>query len=194
MFIVFEGLDGSGKSTQIKLLAEDFAARGERCLVTREPSDSNPAGLLARQAINGGCKLENETLALLFAADRYEHAFNEIMPALSKGGHVICDRYYYSNLAYQGNFERVSSYNNEVMRLAKPDIVFFIDVPPRECIRRITARGGDKGFYENIHSLNRVRDAFLDVFDKLKGTENIEIIPAGGLSEREVAEAVKTKI
>jgi dTMP kinase len=192
-FIVFEGLDGSGKSTQIQMLAAYYAAKGEPCLVTREPSDGNPVGQLTRQTMEHKHKLENETVAMLFAADRYQHVCGEILPALRGGSHVICDRYYYSNFAYQGNFARVFEYNRASMELLKPDVVFFLDVMPEECMRRINARDintnaadsrtpkGRTGLYENINKLRSVRLGFFETFERLKAADRVTVIDASGL-------------
>ena len=104
-FIVFEGIDGSGKSTQIKLLAEKLRERGEKVYVTAEPTESVSGGLL-RDAL---CGVANRTaceMAALFTLDRIFHNVNPangIEKMLRDGFYVICDRYYYSTLAYQGN-------------------------------------------------------------------------------------------
>jgi dTMP kinase len=194
-FIVFEGLDGSGKSTQIQMLAAYYAAKGEPCVVTREPSDGNPVGQLTRYTMERKHRLENETIALLFAADRYEHLTREILPALQTGKHVICDRYYYSNFAYQGNFARVVEYNRASMELLKPDAVFFLDVMPEECMRRINARGGIRGnvnLYENIGKLRNVRLSFFEAFERLKATDRVTVINASGLDAAQTfAEVLK---
>jgi dTMP kinase len=201
-FIVYEGLDGSGKSTQLQMLAAYYAAKGEPCLVTREPSDGNPVGQLTRQTMEHKYRLENETVAMLFAADRYQHLTGEILPALRGGSHVICDRYYYSNFAYQGNFARVLEYNRASMELLKPDAVFFLDVMPEECMRRINARDfnaadsrtlkGRTGLYENIDKLRSVRLGFFDAFERLKATDRVTVIDASGLdATRTFAEVLK---
>jgi dTMP kinase len=127
-FIVFEGLDGCGKTTQLLLLSERLKRAGVPHIATREPSDGNPVGRLVRDAVHGSVTLENETLALLFAADRYQHIQTEILPALTRGAHVLCDRYYYSNLAYQHD-ER-SGKNTQA------------SAPPVEYIRESSRTGG----------------------------------------------------
>jgi dTMP kinase len=191
-FIVFEGLDGSGKSTQIQMLAAYYAAKGQPCVITREPSDTNPVGQLTRRTMERAFTLENETVALLFAADRYQHVSREIIPALQSGRHVICDRYYYSNFAYQGNFKRVFEYNKASMELLKPDIAFFLDVMPEECMRRLAARGGSASLYENIEKLRRVRYGYFEAFEHLKTADRIVIIDASGLDPAQTfAEVLK---
>ncbi|MCL1877855.1 MAG: dTMP kinase [Defluviitaleaceae bacterium] len=181
MFIVIEGIDGSGKSTQAKRLGEFFEKRGEAYLATRLPSE-NAIGKLARAATQDEFSAESEALALLFAADMVQHFYEEIAPALARGEHVICDRYYYSTLAYQGTnfdaFPRISAYNQVVMS-HRPNAVIFLDVPPEECMRRIAASRDEISIYEAMDVLGHIRDRFMDVFDRLRGTENIFIIESG---------------
>ncbi|MDR1665115.1 MAG: dTMP kinase [Clostridiales bacterium] len=198
-FIVFEGLDGSGKSTQVSLLSERLTQMNAPHTVTREPTSANPVGRLAREAINGAFPLENETLALLFAADRYQHVAEEVLPALNRGEHVLCDRYYFSNFAYQGgsaDFDALYAYNRQVMKKRRPDLVLFIDVPPEECVRRIMRRDGKprSGIYENLETLRGVRRRYLETFEKLRQSENIVVLEAGGLTERETAELVYDRV
>src|SRR4051794_39709628 len=107
-FIVIEGLDGAGTTTQTERLATRLREEGHRVLTTREPSDG-PVGMLLRQALTGRltlpgahAPLADETLALLFAADRTDHLASRVEPALGRGEVVLCDRYVLSSLAYQG--------------------------------------------------------------------------------------------
>ena len=168
---MFEGIDGCGKTTQISLLSKKLASENVPHIVTREPSDSNPVGKLTRDAVHGKFFLENETVALLFAADRFEHIHSEILPSLGRGEHVLCDRYYYSNFAYQGE---VAAYNRIAMERMRPDAVFFIDASPEECLRRIKiSRPYADGVYENLETLTNVRERYLEIFKVLEKTEKI---------------------
>jgi dTMP kinase len=188
-FIVIEGLDGCGKTTQIRLLAAKLEALGIPCFATRQPSD-NPVGKLMRTATDGLEPLENETMALLVAADRYQHVFSEVLPALEAGKIVLCDRYYYSSFAFQGidtgAFLRVAAYNGLVMAYAKPDITIFIDTTPEECMRRIQTGRDYSGLYDSVEQLSAVRERYMAIFDQLKDSENIAIIN-GNASESEIA-------
>lgn len=195
-FITFEGLDGCGKSTQARLLAAQLDALNIPYLATRQPSD-NPVGKLMRTATDGYEPLENETMALLVAADRYQHVYSEITPALEAGKYVLCDRYYYSSFAFQGidagAFLRVAAYNGLVMAYAKPDITFFLDASPEECMRRITAGRDYSGLYDSVEQLAAVRERYMTLFEQLKNSENI-IILDGNAAEAEIAAQILTHL
>jgi len=178
-FIVIEGLDGSGKSTVTKLLAERFTAHNMPSYTTFEPT-KNPIGELMRSILSGKVKnIENEAIALLFAADRYQHLKSEILPALERS-HVICDRYYYSSMAYQGvdpdTLERVVSYNQAVMPIRKPDIVFFLNITPKECFRRVEQRGEDISIFETLPELELRYVRYLAAIERMKETDNIVVV------------------
>ena len=185
-FIVLEGLDGSGKSTQISLLSQHMSSLGLAHITTREPSDG-VIGMLVRRSLS--CNpLENEAQALLFAADRYQHVHDVITPALTKGQHVLCDRYYYSNLAYQASgpesISRIMAYNQVVMDSRRPDAVFFLDVSPEECMRRINARNQETVIYENLSRLRADRERFLYAFEIMG--DNITIVDCRNADESAV--------
>ena len=183
-FIVFEGIDGSGKSTQIRLLAEKLRERGEKVYVTAEPTESVSGGLL-RDALCGIAKRTACEMAALFALDRIFHNVNPvngIEKMLRDGFYVICDRYYYSTLAYQGNetdVEWVRRMNIDCPEIRRPDVCIFLDVSPAVGLERIGK--GDRGFteiYEKIETLEAVRKKYFDAFDALKSTDHIRIINA----------------
>ena len=188
-FIVIEGLDGSGKSTVTKLLTERFTANNLPCHLTVEPTKS-PIGKLARSILSGEIKgIENEAFALLFAADRYQHLKSEVLPALEHS-HVVCDRYYYSSMAYQGidaeSLERVVAYNQAVMPIRKPDIVFFLNVTPKECIRRVAERGGEASIYDSLPELELRYERYMAAIERMKGTDNIVMIGSDAASAHEI--------
>ncbi|MCL2499041.1 MAG: dTMP kinase [Defluviitaleaceae bacterium] len=190
-FIVFEGLEGCGKTTQMRLLTNKLEAMNIPHTATRQPSD-NPIGKLMRSATDGFTKMENETMALLVAADRYQHVYDVITPALEDGKIVLCDRYYYSSLAYQGidpgAFARVAAYNGLAMAYCKPDITFFLDVRPEECMRRIQAYreyGGAGyeeygGLYDSLEQLTLIRERYIAAFEQLKETDPVVFIDGIG--------------
>jgi len=198
-FIVFEGLDGSGKSTQVHLLAQRLDQLGLPHHVTRQPSDS-AIGKVMRAATDAKLPLENETMALLVAADRYQHVNQEIMPALQANKRVLCDRYYYSSFAFQGiNAEssaRVASYNALVMAHHPPDITFFLDTPPEECIRRIHTHRTDSdysGLFDSVAQLTAIRTRYMALFDQLKDKERFVFLD-GNDDEATIADKIFTTL
>ena len=192
-FIVIEGLDGSGKSTVTRLLAERFTTHNMSNYITFEPT-KNPIGELMRSILSGKIKnIENEAIALLFAADRYQHLKSEILPALEHS-HVICDRYYYSSMAYQGidveTLERVIDYNQAVMPIRKPDIVFFINVTPDECFRRVKQRGEAISIFEELAELELRYARYLAAIERMKKTDNIVVVGSNADSPNSVVNQI----
>ena len=143
-FIVLEGLDGAGTTTQLKLAAEKLAADSRPHFCTSEPTD-HALGLLIREVLTHRRSVHSTTLALLFAADRAEHllaAAGGILNRLERGELVISDRYLFSSLAYQSldcDFEYVRALN---AGFPLPRDVVFLDTPVRESQRRLGGRGG----------------------------------------------------
>lgn len=196
-FFVIEGLDGSGKTTQINRLSQWFSQKSKPCFTTRQPSDGQ-IGELARSATYGAFPAENETLALLFAAEHYQHFCEKIAPALSRGEYVICDRYYYSNFVYQGvdsaTLQRVFTYNQAVMSVRKPDAVIFLDVSPEECMRRITTSRAQISIFEALDKLETQRERFFAIFERLSETENIIVIETENSNENAVFDKIVNNI
>jgi dTMP kinase len=140
MFVTFEGLDGSGKSTQAELLADWLRAAGRTVLTTREPGGT-PVGEAVRDLVLHGDELSPWTEAALFAAARAEHVELAIRPALERGEDVVCDRYLDSSVAYQGiarglGEARVLDLNLAVTRGLLPERTFLVLVDPEEARRR----------------------------------------------------------
>jgi len=177
-FIVLEGIDGSGTTTQAVRLRDALNERGRPAILTSEPS-SGLIGSVIRQALcgrlrigtDGGDEDRDEALmALLFAADRLDHLLNEIEPALKQGRHVVSDRYYLSSLAYQSvrcDLRWVRELNS---RCRRPDVTFLLDADPDVCLERIgNARHGlDR--YETIERLRLIRANYLTIADLLRST------------------------
>ena len=178
-FIVFEGLDGSGKTTQLKLLSKKLDEQNIRHIRVSQPSTSR-IGRLTRSAEQGEFPLSTETIAMLFAADRLEIMLNEVRPAIENNFHVLCDRHYMSSLAYQGQddkrYKRVADYNQVSMNSFRPEITVFIDVDPEECIKRIVSVRDATGIYEKLSDLIQVRKRYFENFEKLVYTDNVIII------------------
>lgn len=180
--IVFEGIDGSGKTTQIELLESYLLKKGRRVFRTAEPTDSE-SGKALREVLSGKIKRSPEELALLFTLDRISHNIhseNSISEMLSKGIDVICDRYYYSTIAYQGNetdSQWVKQMNLGCPVIAKPDLCIFLDLPAEESMKRIEAGRTKREIYETRERLEQIRRAFFNAFDHLP-EENIRIVNA----------------
>lgn len=194
-FIVFEGIDGAGKTTQIKLLCSALESLGIKCKTTVEPTEL-PSGRLLRRALSGELKKTPIEMAEMFAADRVLHNTDPeegISRMLADGYTVISDRYYYSSLAYQGaalGYDTVARLNLENKDIRRPDICIFLDLTPEKSLERIGGRGESKEIYENFDYLTRTRAMFFDVFEKLRQNgENIVVIDASGTVD-EVAKAV----
>ena len=152
-FIVLEGLDGAGTTTQCEALAKALRLKGREVWVTREPS-TGPIGTLVRQSLSGrlmlgpGEPLGNDTLALLFAADRVDHVASEIAPALKRGAVVLSDRYLLSSLAYQGAALPMAWVAQLNARALAPDLTLFVEVSLSEAARRRKARGGKDELFD----------------------------------------------
>ena len=193
-FIVIEGIDGAGKTTQIELLAEKLRAEGRTVHITAEPTASVSGGLL-RDALGG---ISNRTaceMAALFVLDRIFHNVNPngINAMLERGIDVICDRYYYSSLAYQGSqtdFEWVKNMNLGCPEIRIPDICIFLDLAPEESLKRISKGRTTTELYEKLDTLESVRKRFFDVFELLRERDNIKIIDTTGDSIEAVAQKI----
>ena len=183
-FIVFEGLDGCGKTTLMQLVQQRLSevCRTRRVFDTREPSDHLP-GMICRGVSKRTIVLDPEAEALMYAADRFEHVTKEILPQLEMGNHVLCDRYYFSSFAYQTLANRLDdllAYNRRVMELARADAVLYIDVSPEECERRRTLHRAAEELYEKVEQARLIRENYFAAFERLKETERIEIIDGSG--------------
>ncbi len=167
MYIVFEGIDGSGKSTLINFLFNWLNSRGYRVFVHKEPSKSK-IGELIRRCINENA--DAYTLALLFAADRY-HRINDLKEKISKGI-VLADRCFYSSIAYQGVYVD-KMWIREINKFAvKPDYVIYLDVSPEVAVKR--KKHEKKDLFENVEYLKKVRENYL----RLAEEENFVVINA----------------
>lgn len=157
MFIVFEGIDGCGKSTQAKLLADWLRANSIKVLLTAEPTKGE-IGLFLRKILSGKTIVDPKTLALLFTADRYEHIKSEIEPAIKRNVTVISERYYHSTICYQASQGVPWNWLVDINKFVKkPDYTLLLDLPPKEAIKRKVARE----IFEEENFLEKVRDNYL---------------------------------
>ncbi len=162
LFIVFEGIDGSGKTTLARLLKEKLTAKGLDVLLTCEPTNGK-WGKRLRESFNADKRLSLEEELDLFLKDRREHVETVIKPALLKGSVVICDRYYYSTMAYQGargmDVKEIASRNQAFA--PEPDIVFLLRLNPEMALKRIQEKRGDSpNNFEKLEYLKKVDAIF----------------------------------
>lgn len=197
-FIVFEGIDGAGKTTQIARLEAKLRAEGRRVMVTAEPTVSVTGGLL-RDALGGISKRTAGEMAAMFVLDRIFHNVNPVTgieKMLADGVDVICDRYYYSSLAYQGSetdFDWVADMNLNCPEIRRPDCCIFLDLTPEQSLARISVGRVSREIYEEESRLQAVRDKFYHVFELLRGRDTICVIDAAG-SVDEVAARVAAAV
>lgn len=192
-FIVIEGLDGSGKTTQIRELTKRLRELGRPVFETAEPT-ANATGGLVRDALSGFTPRTGAEIAALFMADRVAHNMNPvngIEKMLSEGRDVISDRYYYSSLAYQGTVtdpEWVYHINVDCPQIRKPDLCVFLDLDDEACLRRMEQDRAYREIYENHQALMAIRAQYYAAFERLKDRDNIRIINAGRTPEAVAAE------
>ena len=178
LFIALEGIDGSGKSTQTKLLTERLTNQGHKVYSTFEPTN-NHIGKLIRDILKGNTKADYRIIAGLFVADRLDHLLNEeygIVKKLAEGYTVIMDRYYFSSYAYQGahmDIDWVIQANAMSASILRPDVNIFIDVAPEISMQRLHANRDTIELFETLDNLKLVRSKYMEAFEKLKADENI---------------------
>lgn len=163
LFIVIEGIDGTGKSTQAKRLAQWFSDHGRDVVLDREPTD-RPWGKKLRESAATGRLSADEELQC-FINDRKQHVEELISPSLAAGKVVILDRYYFSNMAYQGargfDPDEIRRTNEEFAPV--PDLLLILDLDVDHAITRIGARGDSTNEFEQRDNLERCRNIFLSL-------------------------------
>ena len=176
-FIVFEGLDGAGTTTQIRNLARYYEFNSREYYITNEPT-SNPIGELVRKVLQKKVVTTPEALALLYAADRNDHLYNPsygIVRLLEEGRIVLSDRYFYSSIAYQSvecSKELVRTINN----FPAPEFLIFIDTPVDDCMKRIEKRGEEKELFDRAEFLTAVRKNYLEELENLPEGVNLLVV------------------
>ena len=192
LFIVFDGMDGTGKTTQMKLLATHLEAAGVPVVLTAEPTDSED-GRRLRRALSGKEPASNSRLAALFLLDRIGHN-EEIATYLAEGKTVLCDRYYYSSLAYQGvgnAFDWVADMNLHCPDIRHPDGCIVLDMDPHVSMARIHA-GRDAAaleIYETVEKQQKIRERFARTLSHVKDEDLVITVDADGTPD-EVATRV----
>jgi len=180
-FIAFEGIDGSGKSTQIQLLAARLKQENIPCYTTMEPTNSL-IGTMIRQILTGRMTADNRVIAALFVADRLDHLLNDVDGIAAKvadGMIVLTDRYYFSSYAYHSidmPMEWVIQANSQSQSILRPTVTVFVDVEPDAALERITKNRGRRELFEEKTRLVKVREKYLEAFDQLKDAEKVVIV------------------
>ncbi len=191
LFIALEGIDGSGKSTQTKLLAKQLNNLGHKVHTTFEPTDSD-IGKMIREIFAGKREGDQKVIAALFGADRLHHILAEKdgMLALRQDGYsIVTDRYYLSSYAYHGahvDMDWVMDINAQAVMLLKPDIHIYIDISPKVSMERISRSRETVEMYETLENLRLVYDKYEEAFAKVGKSEHIRRIN-GDRSEEEIA-------
>lgn len=198
VFLAFEGGEGTGKTTQLRVLTDELAGRGLEVVVTYEPGDTPVGARLRDLLLDPATSVTAQTEALLYAADRAEHVANVIAPALARGAVVITDRYIDSSIAYQGYGRGLDV--GEVTRASVwatggllPDLTLLLDLPPEDGLRRARGRGGraDRLEAEALDFHARVREAFLAL--AAADPARYAVIDAQGAPDQ-VADAVRLAV
>lgn len=184
-FLALEGIDGSGKTTQLRLLLERLSAGRVACSGTREPTDG-PVGALLRQILTGRMSCDGRVAAGLFASDRLDHLLNStdgILQKLESGVTVVTDRYCFSSYAYHGvdaDMGWVIDINRLSAELLRPDLTIFLDVPVERALERIRRGRDHTELYEEETRLKAVRENYLWAFRLLEGVEQVTVVDGDG--------------
>ena len=193
-FLSFEGIDGSGKSTQARLLAETLRATGREVVLTREPGGSPGAEEIRKLLLEGdGDRWSPQTEVLLFTAARRDHLERTIEPALARGAVVICDRFADSTRMYQGlrgqDLRAAVDTLHELMIGREPDLTLLIDIDPETGLNRALSRGGGEARFESfgLDLQQRMRQGFLSLAEAFPA--RIAVVDGNG-DEAAVSERV----
>jgi dTMP kinase len=203
LFVAFEGGEGSGKSSQIRLLAESLRAEGRQVTLTYEPGSTTVGKLIRQLLLETDEQIAPRSEALLFAADRAHHVHAVIRPQLAAGHIVLTDRYLDSSIAYQGagrtlateDIARISRWATEELR---PDLTVLLDIDPAVGLARVHRReadGFDRLEREALEFHQRVREGFLQLArqDPQRYLVLDATGPVGGLAA-EILDAVRGRL
>lgn len=170
-FIVIEGIDGAGKSTQAEILSKKLKLN-LKVLTTYEPTNS-PIGMLIRKQLKNEWQISNQCLELLFAADRADHLNKQIIPALQNNVIVICDRYIPSSLAYgsiANDFLWIMALNQQFII---PDIIIYLDIDPRISLARLQKERNSLELYEKLETLQKVSQNYKKALNTFQETGSV---------------------
>ena len=194
-FITFEGGEGSGKSTQIKILKKRLSKNQKKIILTREPGGTKEAERIRELLVRGkSTKWSGTTEVLLMSTARKDHVDKVILPNLKKGNWVLCDRFIDSTLAYQGYGRNVGEVlikqlNKSLINNLKPNLTFLFDIDPKIGLRRSKKRINNELRYENMPLTyhRKIRNAYIDIAKKNK--KRIKIID-GSLDKNTISEII----
>ena len=206
-FITFEGPEGAGKSTQLRLLQDYINARGRECLITREPGGT-PVAEQLRELIkhhNSEEPIFDESELFLLEAARAQHVHYLIEPSVKRGNVVLCDRFYDSTTAYQGyargmDLEKLKLLNDFAVGTCKPTLTILLDLSPKEGFERTATREETQNIHdrfelENLEFHTAVRNGFLEIAKQ--EPERVKIVSAVGTPEeihQKIVEFIKDVI
>ncbi len=178
--IAFEGIDASGKTTQVKLLKKALERKGKRVFLTKNPTRKGPIGRLIHKVLRGKIKVPLVSFQYLYSADRQVQQI-EIIEHLKKGNIVITDRYFWSSIAYGISDREATDYKNVTnfllisqsilsmyYQFLIPDVSFYLDISTKEAIKRLSLMSKEKEIYENTTKLDKIRDGYLFVSKMFK--------------------------
>ena len=190
-FIVFEGLDGSGQTTQSRLLRDYLVQKGYKVVLTKEPTKTSKVSSKIQKFLVQKEKISSKKLQELFAKDRKEHLKKVIIPALKKGKIVISDRYFFSSFAYGKASGVAFKYLFQINKnFLMPDLTFILKVPPKICLKRIIKRGAKLTPFEEKEKLTKVWRFYEKIVKMFKKKTLIFIID-GQKSKKMVFSLVK---
>ena len=188
-FIALEGIDGSGKSSQIGPLVRRLEGLGLSCRADREPT-GGPVGSLIRQIFTGRVSADNRVIAALYAADRLDHLVNQVdglCSAIDQGITVVSDRYYFSSYAYHSvdvDMDWVIGANSLSADLLRPTLTVFLDVPVETALDRIHKNRAVEEIFDQEDRLRKTRALYFQAFDRLKDVERVAVVDGSGTQEQ----------
>lgn len=198
IFIVIEGIDGSGKTTQIELLQQRMSEEGKQVAITSEPTDGF-IGRIIRDIMRGAETTDPAVVAALYVADRMDHITHPevgMLALMEKGYNIIASRYYFSSYAFQGEYvslEWLIHANSICKSRLTADLTIYINIDPEICFERIKKSRASLDIYENLEKMKRTHHEYMKAFDIAGMGENIVLVD-GTLPIRQLHEAIWTKV
>lgn len=198
IFIVIEGIDGSGKTTQIELLQQRMSEEGKPVAITSEPTDGF-IGRIIRDIMRGTETTDPAAVAALYVADRMDHITHPevgMLALMEKGYNIIASRYYFSSYAFQGEYvslEWLIHANSICKSRLTADLTIYINIDPEICFERIKNSRASLDIYENLEKMKRTHREYMKAFDIAGMDENIVLVD-GTLPIRQLHEAIWAKV